>query len=134
MWTPRDVELMTTAWRYGNTMDEIANDLFQGRFTRAAIAGKISRLGLKRGIRKTKVRVYPVERKPAPKIARFKPKRAKLQPNFLSLPLHVLTPHNCRWPVGVDANGEHLMCGLEADYPYCPYHAAKSIGRVKKAA
>lgn len=127
-WTPERLDLLRLRWAANRSQAEIAAEL---GITRNAVAGKISRLGLKHGTTPQKRRA-PRVRPPSPQRTtpmRKPPPVVALPPaepsDGISIQLIDLTNSTCRWPKGDEVI---LFCGdSSADLlngkPYCPFHS-----------
>jgi len=148
-WSDADKELLTQKWAEGFSGGQISKSVFEGRYTRNAIIGKVHRMGLPprlvtvRAARPTRARVRPkrasrrvsVKQFKAPLPTPIKVRRVPANPAKPSIykPLMQLEPHDCRWPIGdpMDDGVEYRYCGLKDDgSSYCPEHHAQSVREV----
>jgi GcrA cell cycle regulator len=105
------------------SLKQIAAEL---RISRAAVSGKINRLGLCRErVRKEKPR-QTTPQKSTPSVVSDLP----TLPNGANIPtaqrrtLLQLTPGVCKWPFGKPSSPDFFFCGGDAveSKPYCPEH------------
>lgn len=55
-----------------------------------------------------------------------------MAPHVAGVPLALLAPHQCKWPVNDAARGEsHLFCASPAEKSYCAFHASRSVSQHK---
>ena len=137
-------ETIVTLWQAGHTATQIAKQV--GVKTRAAILGKLNRLGLLGKRPKVcKSPVSPQEKRRRNKEAtrRYRSKfnfaraitpRAMAAgltdgisgaPPSLNIPLVDLEPRHCRWPIGDPKQPDFAFCGHKPHpgLPYCCHHA-----------
>jgi hypothetical protein len=137
-WTPARIAELRRMFAEGKTRTEMSVAL--GATSRSAVAGKLSRLGLKHDIefvrarrraaggRRLRAGAKAVQAPPLAPGAPARPARAPAIPEPPSLyrrRLVDLTNESCRWPVTDEP--PHEFCGMpEADMggklPYCRYH------------
>ncbi len=136
MWSPLQIETLTTMWRNGSSCIEIARALKEG-ITRNAVIGKITRLGLQK---KATPRAHrersslPKPKARAPIFAFPRPVAVEIKRDRRPLRSEPLTPtpttntlgvglRQCRWPIGDPRSDDYGVCGRPAEGPYCPAHA-----------
>lgn len=143
-WNEDEIAELCRLWKAGDSASQIARQLNRrgGRFfTRNAVIGKVTRLGLSgRQTPSRPVRlpthkprsaykqakdagVLPFTTQPMPVFD------ASDAPESLKIPLMQLEPGQCKWSTHEEA--EHLFCGhpQHADSPWCEHHAAKAVTR-----
>ena len=125
-WTDEHLEIAKKMYVDGRTFFEIASTL---RRSRSSVIGKISRLGLKREIVKSKIvkptqQRQPVASLPAPIEPKLKvPKRGPI-------PFLALQSHHCRAVLDQrDAKGGVLCCGepKAAGSSWCSFHRGRFV-------
>jgi GcrA cell cycle regulator len=137
-WTPERIEKLKKLQRDGLSCSVIAARLGCG-LTRNAVIGKLSRLGLSRGIPPT-VRKKITPRRPHPGNPSI-PRQTKASPLYgphepIPLPAETdipriafadLAPSQCRWVVG-DPKPTAMCCGDETipGKPYCKAHLIRA--------
>jgi hypothetical protein len=143
-WTAERVDFLKAEWAKGSSAAEIAAQL--PGFSRHAIIGKVTRLGLSHGSAPRTPRKARASGERAPKPAkigvpyhlrRFETIKAGTDPGYVASdePNHTpgiqffeLTNSTCRWPFGVPGAVDFCFCGrdganlIEAR-PYCCEHA-----------
>lgn len=150
-WTDNRVEEVRAMWHEGQSFDAIAYLLGDG-ISRSAVAGKLHRMGIKRGKPKRIIRprqkreryTYAEGMKPE-RVQRFHPPKPnintinarpmprppeKLKGEPFVAPMAArktcmqLTPGDCRWPYGHVGEPGFFFCGAPAfpDKPYCAAH------------
>jgi GcrA cell cycle regulator len=129
-WPQERKELVKRLWLEGYSASQIAAEI--GGFTRNAIIGVVTRLGLQRGadvVRKVRVKLETRERVrrvrtrqpptiPAPKVVPSQP--VKVEP----VTIWQLNSTTCRWPLGEFGEPVVLFCGAMPveGVAYCPEH------------
>lgn len=135
-WSDTRVEMLKAMWNEGRSAGQIAGAL-PGGFTRNAVIGKLTRLGLQRSpgaVSATRslhgsrgARVQKAARRivqPPPPVVRAEPAPAAEPISILALKYGV-----CRWPLReADVIGGYLFCGCKAleGRPYCGAHAERA--------
>jgi GcrA cell cycle regulator len=142
-WTPeREARALRLFLREGFTAAEVASDLGSG-FSRAAVIGKIRRLGFRKRdaavaraapIAAAKQRSsrwkhrLPPQRPPLPM-----PPLREVSPTGVPCRLACLPPDGCRWPIDDPGPGQMhvtLFCaGPAQNGPYCAAHRALAYAR-----
>lgn len=125
-WPPRAVERLRQLWADGHKSQQIAN-LFG--VSRAAVCGKVRRLGLPQRTRGTRPKVAKLRLVHAAEPIIHNPRYTYHEKPFQPLPgskpqiLANITPNACRWPIG-GQGADMLCCGQEkARGAYCEEHA-----------
>lgn len=142
-WSDTRVEMLEAMWNEGRSAGQIAGAL-PGGFTRNAVIGKLTRMGLQRSpgaVSATRslhgsrgARVQKAARPPAPRPV-APPVRAEPPPAVEPISILALKYGVCRWPlVEADVIGGYLFCGCEAleGRPYCATHAERARDRTAK--
>lgn len=149
VWPEDKVERLKARWAEGASATEIAKEL--GGFTRNAIIGKVTRLGLPKRSRLARLaatttnrRAQAARRPPAPRAPKPKahyvkfertphigdgprpsragPSRYVDQGPGLATPL-TLGAHMCKWPIGDPQDEGFTFCGKRQEHgPYCAEH------------
>jgi hypothetical protein len=137
-WTEPQDTALKVAMGEGCTFSQAAKvlwDLFNVTYSRSAVGGRCSRLGIRSENKPLKCLAAVTKRKPkAPKTARaalrLMPEIAPLEERLADvIPLHIalrdLTDANCKWPYG---DGPFTFCGCQTfgGGPYCEPHDALS--------
>lgn len=137
MWTDERIERLTSRWAEGASCSVIAAEL--GGVSRAAISGKVNRLGLPRrpsietarGHHAIRQRHHRSNRDVVGLIMnhaadRGKESKVPVEPAVYRCTLLELTNESCRWPIG---DGPTMFfCGspnadLASNIPYCGFHS-----------
>lgn len=136
-WTDERVGELVRLWAQGLTAEDIAGRM--GIETRAAVLGKINRLGLARFPGHFRV-AKPVKPRPIrqPKaidhLPRDEPIDLPPEPAANPVTLLALEFHHCRWPVDMPA-GPMMYCGAtKFDHAYCYRHYQLAYTRALTAA
>lgn len=133
-WTDALVEEIAPLFTQGQTATQLLKYIFEThgiQLSRSAVSAKLSRLGLKRPPRETKVRAPRVRRQPQPrenvpsKIRPypFTPRIVDVSP--LNLLFAELTDNTCKWECTDAASAaDFRFCGHKplAGLPYCAKH------------
>ena len=151
VWPKEDTELLTLKWSEGFSGGQISKGVFEGKYTRNAIIGKVHRLGLPprlvtvRAARPSRARVRPKRASrrvavkqfspplPTPIIVRRLP-ATPAKPTIWKTGME-LEPHDCRWIYGdpQEDGVEYRYCGLKDDgSSYCPEHHAQSVQEARQ--
>lgn len=135
-WDFEKIEELKRLWAEGYSGTDIADKLGEG-FTRCAVLGKLSRLGLQRQKprqalrpkvrRRRAVFIRPPEPPKPPPPVRLEPP----PPRMRKLRLLQLADHHCRWPIGDPRSRTFCFCAAdcESGQVYCPYHMAKAFAK-----
>lgn len=132
-WTPERVDLLRLRWGQGRSAGDIMHDM--PGFSRNAILGKLSRLGLVgagKPVRKPRPHRARPERKAAFRPAPVAPTPPIETPSDgQGVSLFDLTNTTCRWPKGSVGDADFCFCGepradLIAGKPYCPPHTREA--------
>lgn len=151
-WTDDRIEKLRKLWADGLSASECARHI-GGGFSRNAVIGKVTRLGLPG--RKVKVRRPANDRwntedrrmergeKPFKQaVIRAKPNwRAEALPDTPATDVATITsildlePHHCRWPIGDPKQHGFGFCGCKKveGLPYCNAHARRAYAPPKVA-
>ncbi len=140
-WTSEQVELLTQLWMKGDNPSARSvaleiNKTFHTIYSRAAVLGKIFRIGLvgrrasginqgyapdtpRKRIRKPRRRLFPTD---AVYLAALKENECTAICGPL-VSLMELTSKNCHWPIGDPKNPDFAFCGAATQHgPYCSGH------------
>jgi len=143
IWTPENIQRLTSLWKEGRTAAWIARALGPG-VSRCAVLGKVYRLGLARGPEARRARVATPPRVKPPRkdasVERLAARRSgppKIRAGAAPSAALVATPASptatilsvgfgqCRWPYGSPGEAEFGLCGRSvARGAFCAAHAA----------
>lgn len=155
-WTPKRTETLKRLWAEGYSASQIGTEL--GGLSRNAVIGKVHRLGIGRKAPKApkftkpksktvfghEKRIHAMASHPnsvkTKKAAQPLPKQRKADKDRIGPTLEQLKDFMCRWPVGINANGEQMFCGEEIGHrvgtegkqAYCCEHIARSKSQMSE--